>query len=244
MEKDEKLNISKSKRVGLIVSELIGVTGLSMLSVWGVFRITSKLQINQLQPFKTDIKVMNLLDGLKSPILTKVMEAVTSLANFKGITLIAGALTYGFFSSKKNKVYSFEIPVIAIGGEILNLIFKSKYRRVRPVGHALRVYGWSYPSGHAMASISFYGFLIYLLAFKSHFSKEMISGGSFILILLILLIGLSRSYLKAHFPSDVVAGYALGFLWLVGSLSMVHQLEEFISNKDKRLRNKAHLKSA
>jgi undecaprenyl-diphosphatase len=228
MRKDRKIAVSKPESVGLWVSELISVAAVSFLCIWAFARITSKLQTNRLQPFKTDLRIMNFLDLRQSSFLTKVMTTVSSMANFKGITIIAGSLTFAFFKSKKNRVYSFEIPVVSIGCEILNLIFKSKYKRIRPTGHALRVRGWSYPSGHAMASISFYGFLIYLLTYKSKFPKGFVVGGTMVLVVLIFLIGLSRSYLKAHFPSDVVAGYALGFLWLVASLSTVHQLEKWM----------------
>jgi membrane-associated phospholipid phosphatase len=235
MEKEMKLTISKPENAGLLVSEILAVTGISFLCIWGFARITSKLQTNHLQPFKTDIRLLDYFNSKESPSLTRIMNVIASLANFKGIALIAGPLTFGFFKSKNNSIYSFEIPAVAIGCEILNLIFKAKYKRIRPAGHALRVRGWSYPSGHAMVSISFYGFLTYLLVFKSSFPKGIIAGGSFFLIFLIFLIGISRSYLKAHFPSDVVAGYALGFLWLVGSLSMIHQLEGWIIKDHKTL---------
>jgi membrane-associated phospholipid phosphatase len=232
MGKKAELEISKPANAGLLLFEMLAVTAVSFIATWGFARISSKLQQNNLQPFKTDIRILNFLSSIESPKLTKVMEAITSLGNVKGISMIAGALTLGFLRSVKHKVYSFEIPVISIGCGILNLLFKAKYKRLRPEGHALRVTGWSYPSGHAMASISLYGFLAYLLIFKSKFSSRSVSAASTILLLLILMIGLSRSYLKAHFPSDVIAGYAVGFLWLSGSIFIVHQLEEFTKKKE------------
>jgi membrane-associated phospholipid phosphatase len=231
MEQKKDLKIGKPENIALLIFELIAVTTVSFISVWGFARISSGLKKNNLEPFKTDVKILNFLDVIQSPKLTKVMEAISFLANFKGVTVVAGALTFGFFKSKNNRVYSFEMPVISIGCEILNLLFKAKYRRNRPAGHALRVRGWSYPSGHAMESISLYGFLSYLLVYKSKLPTWAAVSGSLTLLFLIFAIGISRSYLKAHFPSDVIAGYALGFLWLVSALWIVHEAEDLYRQK-------------
>src|SRR5690606_26451869 len=70
-----------------------------------------------------------------------------------------------------------------------------------------------YPSGHAMSAMAFYGFLIFLTArYKMNYVLKVI----LILVFasLIFLIGLSRVYLGVHFPSDVIAGYIGGLIWV------------------------------
>jgi undecaprenyl-diphosphatase len=230
MEEVKKLNIEKPEHRKLFSAELIAVTGLSAISVLGFARITTKLVKNNLNPFRTDIKIINFLSKLRSPKLTGFMKFISSLSSLQVLPFIAGSLTVLFFKSKHNKTKSFDIPVIAVGSALLNLIFKARFKRNRPIHDQINVSGWSYPSGHAMESMSFYGLMIYSL-FRSKLSKPIIYTGSALLWILILLIGTSRSYLRVHYPSDVAAGYALGLLWLVGSISMIRGIEYFLRKK-------------
>lgn len=76
----------------------------------------------------------------------------------------------------------------------------------------------SFPSGHAALSMALYGFLIYLLLRHPHRH-----GRIFLITLLasaIILIGFSRVYLGVHYPSDVMVGYVIGFMWILISLSL------------------------
>src|SRR4051794_26893406 len=97
---ENKIELNKPENIGFVVTELISVTAVSLLSIWGFSRISSKLQINLFQPFKTDLKIINFLSSIESRGLTKVMEGITTLANFKGITVVAGAVSFAFFRSK------------------------------------------------------------------------------------------------------------------------------------------------
>lgn len=84
--------------------------------------------------------------------------------------------------------------------------------RARPEGNTLTIAtGYSFPSGHAMVSIFFYGFLAYLLYQRSS-SWARYSGHS--MLVLIILIGLSRMYLNVHYFTDVAAGFLLGGICL------------------------------
>jgi len=221
MEQKEKLNLEKPEHQKLLSAELVAVSGLSIIAVLGFARITNRLIKNNLNPFRTDIKVMNYLNNIESPWLTKILKFITSLASVEVIPFLAGAWTFLFVKSKHNKAQSFDIPVIAIGSEVLNLLFKARFKRNRPIQNAIRVSGWSYPSGHAMESMSFYGLMIYSLFKSNKLPKWLVYTGSASLVGLIAMIGISRSYLKVHYPSDVVAGYSLGLLWLVSSITLI-----------------------
>jgi membrane-associated phospholipid phosphatase len=76
-----------------------------------------------------------------------------------------------------------------------------------------------FPSGHALASAALYGMLLALVRsrVRSRGWRRVITGG---LLLLILSIGFSRIYLGAHWPSDVLGGFALGgaYCWLAVAL--------------------------
>ena len=93
------------------------------------------------------------------------------------------------------------------------------------------VRGYSFPSGHALIGIVFYGLFIYIIwhEVKQKWLKIFLIV---VLILLILLISFSRIYLRVHYPSDVIAGLAIGFIWLVLSLQIVHRIEKkFIARR-------------
>ena len=77
---------------------------------------------------------------------------------------------------------------------------------------------FSYPSGHALGSMVIYGFIAYLLAF--HYPKFAQIIYTFAAIL-IGAIGLSRLYLGVHWPTDIIAGYGVGYLWLMFSITML-----------------------
>ncbi len=76
----------------------------------------------------------------------------------------------------------------------------------------------SFPSGHALGSMVVYGFLAYLLATEFPRSARLIYT---VMTGLILLIGLSRLYLGVHWLTDVIAGYLVGFLWVITCISIL-----------------------
>lgn len=104
------------------------------------------------------------------------------------------------------------------GGSLLTLLLKNVYDRQRPsINAEIDAVGYSFPSGHSMGSLIFYGFVIYLVV-RTHQRRWIQWLTVTLLGMLVLLIGSSRIYLGAHFPSDVLAGYAAGLIWLILSL--------------------------
>lgn len=109
----------------------------------------------------------------------------------------------------------------ALQGIILNLCLivswavmsglKMLFTRPRPLGEQLTyATGYSFPSGHAMVSMAFYGFLAYLVWINLPGKQGKCWAGS--LVFLVFLIGVSRIYLNVHYASDVLAGFLLGGL--------------------------------
>ena len=73
--------------------------------------------------------------------------------------------------------------------------------------------GYSFPSGHSMVATGFYGFLIYLI-YKEVKNKKIKYPLIVFLSILILLIGISRIYLGAHYATDVIGGWIIGAVYL------------------------------
>jgi undecaprenyl-diphosphatase len=102
------------------------------------------------------------------------------------------------------------------GAGLLTLALKNIIQRPRPVGASAFLYGetFSFPSGHSLGSLVGYGMFAYVIG--SNWIKT--AGGRLRLAIataaLVSAIGVSRLYLGVHYFSDVVAGYAVGILWL------------------------------
>lgn len=131
----------------------------------------------------------------------------------------AGALL-SYHSSRLDITRGF---VAALTANILCAVLKLLTRRARPrtayAAH-MRFKTYSFPSGHSFGSFTLYGFLVYLAITNAPLLAAAVItalGG-----LLISLIGLSRVYLGAHFPSDVVGGWTLAFFTLVAIASRVN----------------------
>jgi membrane-associated phospholipid phosphatase len=102
---------------------------------------------------------------------------------------------------------------VAGGAQILNDILKDAFHRARPTPIAgfIDAQQYSFPSGHAMVSAAFYLYVAYLTLHLVHAHWRVLLAAG--LVILVLLIGLSRLYLQAHYLSDVIAGYLAGVLW-------------------------------
>lgn len=117
---------------------------------------------------------------------------------------------------------------------LLNAIVKRVIKRPRPTPERVTVVRVinepSFPSGHVMHYVNFYGLLIYLLSsnWRSGKLRNILIG---ICTALILCIGPSRIYLGAHWPSDVLAGYLYGSMWFVGLMTLYLRVKAWLHPK-------------
>lgn len=109
---------------------------------------------------------------------------------------------------------AFFLLAAGLGGMLLFSGLKLIFERPRPPYPILYPEsGFSFPSGHATFSFVFYGALAYLI-YHTKLSKFWKTFLIIFLLMLSLSIGLSRIYLRVHYPSDVLAGICLGYSWL------------------------------
>lgn len=134
-------------------------------------------------------------------------------------------ILYFIFIAHENW-FSVRVITIALSSLVLMLLLKFLFQRQRPLSPLLKaVKGLSFPSGHSIMAVTFYGLLLYVIwgSLSNDLLKYSVSA---LLVLLILSIGYSRIYLRVHYASDVIAGFIIGFLWLMISLSVLDQLEK------------------
>src|SRR5687768_10536160 len=221
-----RLSIKKNlASIALLSVELIIVLVLFICALIGFALIAYR--IFNLQNDQFDFLVFDKLTNFVSSPTTSFLQFITFFGNHKFLIPANLVLIVYFLFIKKHRWYSIKVPVIAIGGVLLMFILKQLFNRARPLVPLLEpVQGLSFPSGHALMSMSFYGLLIFLV-----WENVRNQVWKWILIILlfvfILLIGFSRIYLRLHYFSDVIAGFAAGIIWLSLSIWVVRRMERF-----------------
>ena len=161
-----------------------------------------------------------------------ISDFTTSIAKF--ITNFGGAiflivLTITLILLIKNKKIGFSIFLNLTFATILNQLLKRILQRPRPTEFRIvEESGYSFPSGHSMVSMAFYGYLIYLI--YKYIENKYIKWISIIMLsILICSIGISRIYLGVHYTSDVLGGFLISISYLIIYISVVNKflIEKF-----------------
>jgi undecaprenyl-diphosphatase len=159
-----------------------------------------------------DSSVNGSLEAIRSPILNWIMIAITYIME-ESVVIILSIILIGilFFMKKIKAIWMY---IFSMGlGLVSESLIKTLVHRPRPLNILVHETSFSFPSGHAMFSVIFFLFLLYI--FRKDIKNKFL-GGLFIFgnIFLILAIGFSRIYLGAHWISDVISGFALGLFWI------------------------------
>ena len=154
----------------------------------------------------------------------RIFELITMLGDPLATTIVTmGVIGAGLYSSNIPLVLSGAmIPATVLVGAILKLIFE----RARPLTEYalnMRLQTFSFPSGHSSGSMITFG-LIAVIAFMN-LPAPFNTMGAVVLMIVPFCVGLSRVYLGAHFPSDVIAGWLLG---LVALLTVLISIRPFV----------------
>lgn len=175
-----------------------------------------------------DQVVLNFFVNIRVEWLTFVMLIVT----YCGSYLIVSGLTFlsaVSFYIHKHTARILPLLVTVGGSTITTYIIKHIFYRARPISEALYLEtGSSFPSGHATVAMALYGFLLYTI--WKHDKHALKKPFMIFLFTLIILIGISRLYLGVHYLSDVLVGYAVGFVWLLLSIKLHKYILRFFGS--------------
>ncbi len=164
-----------------------------------------------------DILGYNVISKSISENITPIAKVITKFGNAEVLTAIAIILCFVV----KNKKIKRMIPINLVCSAILNFTLKNIIQRPRPIEYRIiDENGYSFPSGHSMVSMAFYGFLIYLI-YKNVKNKYIKATSILLLSILIFLIGASRIYLGVHYPSDVIGGFLLAISYLTVYIGII-----------------------
>ena len=141
--------------------------------------------------------------------------------NAESVFAIAGFLTL----TRKGFAALFVLASV-VGGVLISQTMKWAYARPRPelVPHGAEVYTASFPSGHSMMSAVVYLTLGALLA-RTQADRAVKTYVLVMAVILTVLVGVSRVYLGVHWPTDVLAGWALGGAWALICLLVMTWLQ-------------------
>ncbi len=175
--------------------------------------------------FNKEIMIGDIV-GYKVISILLISDFATPIAKF--ITNLGGAiflivLTVLLFILIKNKKIGASIFCNLVIVTALNQLLKFILHRPRPTEYRIiEEIGYSFPSGHSMVSMAFYGYLMYL-AYKYIKNKYLKWTILIVLSILICLIGISRIYLGVHYTSDVLGGFLISISYLVIYISTVNK---------------------
>ena len=159
---------------------------------------------------------------LISDFATPIAKLIT---NFGGAIFLI-VLTIVLFILIKNKKIGISIFSNLVIITILNQLLKRILQRPRPTEYRIiEETGYSFPSGHSMVSMAFYGYLIYLI-YKYVKNKYIKWISIAFLSVLICSIGVSRIYLGVHYTSDVLGGFLVSISYLILFISTVNKYQQ------------------
>jgi undecaprenyl-diphosphatase len=200
------------------------------LSLWlgtgslcfGLFiKITSELLENDV--YGVDSSMLTAVAKMRRPWLSIVAVDLTALGSTTLVVLITAVGVCMFFSLKDD-LAAWQLLVNSVGAGIWTEITKNFIERSRPenIAPLVQVSGFSYPSGHSLASASLY-LTIAILAVRylpTTKARVLLFG---LAVAVVSMVCMSRVYLGVHYPSDVASGASLGVAWallLAGIFSM------------------------
>jgi undecaprenyl-diphosphatase len=162
-----------------------------------------------------DMRIQDFVHGLESPALTVVMFALTWIGSPTSQIVLVALIAIALWRRRQMRDEAMLLVGSMIGAEVLDTVLKLHFKRVRPdVPWAfLHEHSFSFPSGHSVMAVVFYGTLLYvgLRHVRATWLRVVLVCAA---LLLIVGIGTSRIYLGVHYPSDVAAGYFVGSVWL------------------------------
>ncbi len=213
----ERTAVDPARRRG---SLLLPVTLVAILVAFVLLAVLVKT----LPPFPIDLGITQLLQTIRFPLLAEFMYVISwpGFGPQAGIITAFGLLTLYSLGLRWEATTAL---IAALLSELIDILVKDVIQRPRPPAALVAVVGtpdgYSFPSGHVMFYLGFFGFLWFLsftLLKPSHLRGVLLVlfGG------LIILIGPSRIYEGQHWASDVLGAYLLGSLTLVAIIHFYH----------------------
>lgn len=173
-----------------------------------------------------DQALMSLIQEWRNPLTTNIFLVMTYLGQWQMVLLIALLVVLILEAFKQRRKIALLLMAL-VSTLATSEVFKYLFHRSRPDTELslINAHGYSFPSGHAVVSVVFYGVVCYFLwqICRRRWQRGLVI---FLFSCLILSIGLSRIYLGVHWFSDVIGSWSLGLFWLILFLGLYQGGEE------------------
>lgn len=200
----------KNKKIDIILSILL----------LAVFIFIGLLVRNTSEGLLSDIKILEFIHAKINLSLLEIMKIVSIIGSWKVLVPLIGLGSIYLLYEKRYYLAKLLISA-SLGSWIFNFILKFIFNRTRPLDYFLvEQGGLSYPSGHSMVSMSLYLTIAYLLV-KYRPSKSKIPY--IVAIFLVATMGISRLYLGVHWPTDVIGGFIMGYLYFRLNIKLIYK---------------------
>lgn len=207
--------------LGLTLTATLAVL---VLAAWAFGSLITDLLFDQ-EVAGPDHATLRFMVNHRADWLTTVMRGITSLGSALVLIPIAVLVTALWRWKRHDWLAAWLLGTSYVGASLSFNIIKRLTHRSRPIGRFQLVHagGYAFPSGHATQAAAMWGAMAFLLTLiVTTWPKRVAAWTSALLIA--GLVGLSRMYLGVHWLSDVLAGWALGSLWLFSLLAARHYL--------------------
>jgi len=165
------------------------------------------------------------------PLLTSIMQGFSFLGSVGWVASFCALVIVACFYFKLRRMAAF-LAIAMVGASTLDSVLKLAFHRLRPVAYfGVSPRSYSFPSGHALGSLCLYGILAAVLSDRMTSRKQKFFIW-LIAALLVASIGFSRIYLGVHYPSDVIAGYLAGAVW-VTAVTIVDEI--LLDRREKKI---------
>lgn len=178
-----------------------------------------------------DMHISSLIAVFRTPELVHFFLWITMLGKSQIVMVFSLALV-GMLYLLREKPLIPPFLLVLLGSTTFAWLGKVAFHRPRPALAVYTEHSYSFPSGHSMISVVFYGFVVYLMVSRTQVWKRKVNY-IFAGVVVVLMIGSSRVYLGVHYLSDVWSGYLLGSLWLVIGITL-SQYRKSLANTDPR----------
>ncbi len=171
-----------------------------------------------------DARVAAFLHQHASPGFTRVMLLITNAHSTVAVAIFGFAFA-AILWRMRERYWILTLALTLGGGMALNVLLKHAYERARPHfdDPFVTLNSFSFPSGHTAGATLFYGVLAAFLVSRTY-DRGLRTLFVTVAVAMVMLVGLSRMYLGAHYLSDVLAAACSSVAWLALCLSSVHAL--------------------
>jgi undecaprenyl-diphosphatase len=216
-----------SGRLILLLTMHIIVSLIIFIAAIAVLVFTVRRPMRRYKPL--DLAVFDRMQAWPNPRRNRFMMAITFLGKHQFLIPANLLLIFYFLWVARQTWLSIRVLAISLSSLVLMLLLKALFGRKRPLSPLLKTAkGLSFPSGHALMSVTFFGIIIYWVL-HTGLPEWLTTLTVALLTIVILLIGFSRVYLRVHYASDVIAGFIIGLIWLLFALGMVGEAEFYTS---------------